>query len=602
MNDLRRKGCGEQSRGISVEAVLWIIVGVAALALRVADLGAAPLSQAEAREAMLAWRAANGQELLRTDYSPFLLAANTFLFTLSGGSDALARLWPALFGTVLVLTPLLLRPWLGRVGALAAALFLAVSPTSLVASRQADGAALAATGGMLFVGGIVQFLAADRRRWLGLSAVGLALGLTSSPMAYGLLLPLGFAWLISLYVTRKAEPASRLERHVSRLRPHAAYFSLVLLAAVVGLSTGLGWNLGGIGGVGGVLAGWFARFGPATEPVASPFTVLIAYEPLALLFGVGGLVWGVRRRRRCAVLLGVWAGLGLVLLLVMPGRAPLDLLWVVLPLTMLGGRVIEELVTSFGLERRSQRSADVLVPHVIEGLYGLVVAILWCHLYLMMARYAVLGDGAALSLALLALGLQALLLAGFAVTVGPGASLRAFALSTGAILLAATLSTGWGAAHANVSDPREPLLGQPTDVAVRDLTQTLRDLSWRRTGLPGRLKFAYQAEPTSVMAWYLRHFTDASRIHPKSQPPAGNAGSVLVTSGRELSVGTEGDYAGQDFVLHRRWRPADLDCNDRARLGVCRQLVRWALFRDTDGFPAASSWATLWLATPALED
>jgi predicted membrane-bound mannosyltransferase len=125
---------------------LWVLIAVVALALRLTHLDAAPLNASEAREAMLAWRVGQSFQTAgrleslphASGYSPLLLAANTLLFTVCGASDALARLWPALFGSVLALTPFLLRRRIGRVGALAAGLYLALSPTALLASRQLE--------------------------------------------------------------------------------------------------------------------------------------------------------------------------------------------------------------------------------------------------------------------------------------------------------------------------------------------------------------------------------------------------------------------------------------------------------------------------------
>ena len=95
---------------LTVEMALWILVGVLALVLRLANLDAAPLSAAEARWALLAWRAVTGQGLPTGGYSPFLLTMNSLLFVLCGASDSLARLVPALFGVLLALVPSLFVP------------------------------------------------------------------------------------------------------------------------------------------------------------------------------------------------------------------------------------------------------------------------------------------------------------------------------------------------------------------------------------------------------------------------------------------------------------------------------------------------------------
>ena len=552
----------------TLEAALWVLVALAALALRLAHLDAAPLNEHEAHEAMLAWRAVTGQGMPQASYSPLLLAANALLFTLCGASDAIARLWPALLGSALPLAALLFRRRIGRVGALAAGLYLALSPTALVAARQLDGAVLAAVGGMLFLGGLLRFLDTDTRSWLTLSAGGLALAVTSSPSAYGLLLTLGLAWLI---FTRLRPP--RLAFDASRFTFHAAL-------AALALSTGLGWNLAGVGAVGDLLLDWFARFSSPSNPAVSLLTMLTAYEPLALLFGLGGLVWAVRRGHRFGALMGLWAGLGALLLTLMPGRSPLDTLWIILPLALLAGIAVESLARS--LRERGDWFG--------EGIYIPVTLILWTHTYLVLARYAARGEPTDLFLALLVVALQAVIGIMFALAMRPAAALRGAAAGIGVALLAFTLSAAWGVAYARPSDPREPLLRAPTAFEVRDLEQTLRELSWRETGIATTLPLAFEAAPDSVLAWYLRDFSAARRV---ASLTAEDAGLALITSQRDLSL-AEGEYVGQDFVLRRSWNP------DAARCPwgwppQCSAAVKWLLFRRTPSPPVADQWAVLWL-------
>lgn len=570
---------------------LWILVAVVALALRLIHLDAAPLNAAEAREATPAWRAATGQGMPEgTNYSPLLLVANALLFTLCGASDVLARLWPALFGGLLALTPLLLRSRVGRLGALASGLYLALSPTALVASRQLDGSVVAAAGGMLLLGGLVRFFDTDdtdqgndHRLWLGLSAAGLALAVTSSPVAYGLLLTLGLVCLILAWAWSDKE-------HVSRLTPHASRLTLPFVLTVLALSTGLGWNLAGIGATGDLFATWLARFGLTANPAASPLTLMTVYEPLALLLGLGGLLWAIRRGHRFGILLGLWTGLGVLLLALMPGRAPLDVLWVVLPLAMLAGIAAKELLRSLG------KSGGWLN----EGLYALVVLLLWAHFYLMLARYTTSGVPADLALALLSLLLQVLLGTSFALTIDIGAAWHGAAAGTCVALLAFTFSTGWGAAHARPADPRELLVEQPTADGVRDLVQTLRDLSWRETGIPTTLPFTFEAALDSALAWYLRDFSAARRVESMGGLDMEESGSVLVTSGRELAL-PNAEYVGQDFPLRRSGNQHEIRCTWEWP-PRCDAVVGWLLFRKTPSPPTTEQWATLWLHHLTTDD
>ena len=567
----------------TLETILWVLIAVVALTMRLANLGALPLGLSEAHEAVLSWRAVNDQSLAdqttaASGYSPFLFAANALLFSLFEGGDGLARLGPAFFGVALTLTPLLLRNRLGRIGALVAGLCLAFSPTALVASRQLDGAIIAAFGVMICMGGLIRFVEANQRFWLVLSAVGLALGLTSSPSVYGILFPLLLA--TTLYALRFTLPLSRFELHIS-------YFILIFIAAFLTLSTGLGWNPAGFGATGDLLARWFACFGTASESTVSPFVLLISYEQLTLLLGLVGLIWMIWRERRLGSMLGIWVGLGLLLLIVMPGREPFDLLWVILPLACLSGAALDAFL----------RDLEIREIWVGEVVYSLAVFIFWVYIYLRSARYAAFGDSADLLLVFLSFILQLLLGASFTLAIGFELALRDIASGTLIALLLFTLSVGWAAAYGDPVENCELLLPRPTAVGVRDLVYTLRNLSWRETGLPTTMEFTFVDPSDPVLSWYLRDFR-AVRYVESIEAITGEGPVVAVD--REPFV-SDSPYLGQDFVLRWRWNPLEFNCSWQDGAINCKWLAKWLLFRErprgAESSPSrvAEKWVTLWI-------
>ena len=128
---------------VTLEALLYAaIIGVAAL-LRLWNLAAAPLTAREAAQALAAF---NGTPM-SAGGSPLLYGLNQVLFGLFSTTvnDAGVRLGAALIGTIMVALPALFRSYIGRYGALAAALMLALSPTLVVASRSVDGSIVVAT-------------------------------------------------------------------------------------------------------------------------------------------------------------------------------------------------------------------------------------------------------------------------------------------------------------------------------------------------------------------------------------------------------------------------------------------------------------------------
>lgn len=568
----------------TIEAGLWIAFVLIALTMRIASLDAAPLARSEAQEAMSAWYAVSGQSVpLAPSYSPLLFAGNRLFFFLFGASDALARLWSAIFGSLLVLTPLLLRRRLGRWGALVAGGYLVLSPTALVASRHLDGTIVAACGVMIGLGSIVRYLDSERHTWLACAAVGLALALTGGAAAYGFLLSLILACALTCYVlVPRLEPSSRLASYLAF--PWGA-FLLPFAATLLIIATALGWNPTGFSTVGELLVDWLARFRPASNPAPSPFVLLLAYEPLVFALSLGGAIWWAIRgghTKGWDALWLTWAGIALLLLLLMPGRAPLDLLWVVLPLAFVLGSLVERVIHTLHLR-----------PLWLgEGIYALIVLIFWVHTYLNLARYATYARVEDLVLILLSLLIQVIVLISFALTIDDVMAFRAGMLSTGVALLALTLSAGWRVAYVNPAAAEEALLKHPTDPAVRDLVQTVTTFSWRETGLPTTLSFVYQAPPDSTLAWYLREFESARRVEHLSNLRPQDLSLLLVAPGREASFQTETDYIGQSFVKERSWTPQAINCNLWSLR--CVESIRWFVFRDTPAMPSPASWVTIW--------
>jgi uncharacterized protein (TIGR03663 family) len=565
------------------DVALWAVVAGLALAMRLAQLDAAPLGAAEARQATLAWQAATGHGTPAADYSPLLLAANSLFFTLFGASDALARLWPAVFGSALTLTPLLLRQRLGRVGALASGLYLAISPTALIASRQLDGTTMAAAGAMAFVGALSRFLQTERRGWLWFGAVSLSFAVASGAAAYGVLVPLALAWVVASQLGSGGY-GSRAARELTRLGPHAAEFTLLVVLSAIAFSTGLGWNLSGMGAIGSVAVDWLGRYVGVGTGAASPLTLLAVYELFGVVFGLGGLIWGLRRGRHWSAVLGLWGGVGLLLLAIMPGRTPTDLIWVVLPLAMLAGLAVQAVAQDRWWSGATMRSV-----------YAVLVLILWSQAYLMLARYAAFGERTDLTVVGLVVGLQVLLGLSFGFVVGLGATVRTAAAATGVTLLALTISAAWGVAYRRPADPREALISEPTALNVRDLVGTLRELSWQQTGMPTTLQFVYEAPSESVLAWYLRDFEMARRVERLSELGTEEMGPIVVSAGADeaaIPLSLSAEYTGQDFTLRRQWTPSSMGC--RFWESGCSIAFDWFLFRDGPPLPEANGRATLW--------
>jgi uncharacterized protein (TIGR03663 family) len=178
-----------ESSFAGVEAAAYVVVALLAAGLRFFQLGLRPLSGGEAMQALAAYRfVQDGAPSAPTGTVPALFTGNVVGFTLFGASDITARWLPVLAGMLLVLLPYGLRHRLGRGGALAASLLLALSPSAVYLSRSLDGAVLVAACGLAIVVGVINYVDTRRPGALYLAAVALGLGLCAGPGIYTLLL------------------------------------------------------------------------------------------------------------------------------------------------------------------------------------------------------------------------------------------------------------------------------------------------------------------------------------------------------------------------------------------------------------------------------
>ena len=158
------KAKNDTQSALTVERAAWIVVGLLAAGLRFFQLGLRPLSEGEAVQALAAYRFTQGAaQMAPAGTIPALFTGNVVGFYPDGRQRHGRPRWlPALAGLILVLLPYGLRHRLGRGGALAASLLLAISPSAVYFSRTLDSAIVVAACGLALVVGLINYL--DTRR------------------------------------------------------------------------------------------------------------------------------------------------------------------------------------------------------------------------------------------------------------------------------------------------------------------------------------------------------------------------------------------------------------------------------------------------------
>jgi hypothetical protein len=356
------------------ETALYVLALLLGLAVRLIGLGAAPLSDLEAKWALQALAVAKGSHPALGSQPAYILLTSVLFFAYGAATNALARLIPALTGSALILVPALFKDRLKPRPALILAFALALEPGLVALSRQAGSSILALT----FLLAAWGFWESRVASWAGVLG---ALALLSGPSVWAGLLILGLTWaIVQPFQGRvKPQPDGQSVAKERSDRRTAGWFTVgtIILGGTLFLTVpgGLGaW----LASVPEYLAGWTH----ASDVSAGLMLFsLLAYQPLGLVLvliaSARGWIQGGRRVRR----LSLWMLVGLLLALFYPTHQIDDLAWMLIPFWALASL---ELARS--LDVRPAERAEVLG---VVALSFLIFVFIWLDfLGLMQARAA----------------------------------------------------------------------------------------------------------------------------------------------------------------------------------------------------------------------
>ncbi len=149
------------------ENAAWIVLSITALITRFADLGARVMSHDESLHVYYSWQLATGHGYVHMPmmHGPLLFESTALMDFLFGASDFASRLVPAILGILIVIAiPQLLKPWIGKLGALAASALFLVSPYMLFYSRYIRHDTLVIAWMLLAVFSMLAYLH-ERKEW-----------------------------------------------------------------------------------------------------------------------------------------------------------------------------------------------------------------------------------------------------------------------------------------------------------------------------------------------------------------------------------------------------------------------------------------------------
>ncbi len=216
----------------SWEKAFWVAIFLLAVVSRFWDLGARAMSHDESLHALYSYYLYNGSGYTHNPmmHGPFLFHASALMYFLFGDNDFTARIVPALFGVFMVMSPLMLKRWLGRWGAIITAILFLISPSFLYYSRYIRNDIYIAVWTIVLIAALFQFIETRKPGWFYLGGAVLMLSLATKENSY----IFAFIGLVFIIVVILWERFSR--RNQIWLYLGGAILSLLLLGTSVLLS------------------------------------------------------------------------------------------------------------------------------------------------------------------------------------------------------------------------------------------------------------------------------------------------------------------------------------------------------------------------------
>jgi uncharacterized protein (TIGR03663 family) len=207
------------------EKMIYLLIFLLAVVSRFWDLGARAMSHDESLHALYSYYLYNGSGYVHNPmmHGPFLFHANALIYFLFGDDDFTARIVPALFGIFMVMSPLLLRRWLGRLGAVVTSILLLISPSFLYYSRYIRNDIYIAVWTILLIAGLFHFIRSHKPAWFYLAAAVLMLSLATKENAY-IFGYIGLVFILQVVLWERVRPRQQLYLYVG-----GGVLSLILL-------------------------------------------------------------------------------------------------------------------------------------------------------------------------------------------------------------------------------------------------------------------------------------------------------------------------------------------------------------------------------------
>ncbi len=541
-------------RHFKYEGWLYALAFLLALGLRLTQLGAMPLTDAEAAPALQALRIAQSLKPTLSPHPFYILSTSILFFIYGGGTNFLARFIPALIGSILVFAPLLFADRIKPRPSLFLALFIALDPGLVSLSRQAASPILAITFLLLAWG----FFYKNRSNLAGIFA---ALALLSGPSIWLGVLGLGITWAIlqAFNSRHPSEPTTDLPHSAfPRSVPHSTRSSFLITFIIAGtlffiVPNGLSAALASIPAF---INRWIS---PSDFPIGRFFFSLIVYQPLGVLLGLCAIIRGWRNGSRRIISLSVWFLVALLLAVFIPSRQISDLAWALIPLWAMAALELTRNVDVFTEERNE-----------VAGVIFLT-AFIWAFAWLDFSGMVWLPTDAQEYVMRFWLLIGALILIALSLLlVAAGWSLRIARIGGvwGLTLTLGVLGFGGALGSAGLRGSNHPELWWSRSIPMQAelLQATVSDLSEWGIGNDNAAPVVIAGLDSPALEWALREH----QVLVVETLDISSAPYFVITPLQDDPI-LASAYRGQDFI----WRQTPL-----WNLALPQEWIRWMALRD----------------------
>lgn len=581
-------------RHFKYEGWLYALAFIVALGVRLVALGAMPLSDAEAAPALQALRLSQSADPAALDPHPLYILSTSILFMIfGGGANFLARLVPALVGSLFVLTPRLFDDRIKPRPSLLLAFFLALDPGLVAISRQAASPIFAITC-IAFTAGFIN------KKNYNLAAVTAALALLGGPSLWLGLLGIGItAAILEFFKSKKEDqaastaqpstlqqaqdnafdpsafesstrseqnlqPFDKLRAAPSTLRPKTKFqLPLTFILAFLLAGTLFFTAPGGIGAAFNSIPAFIASWRPGSQITQGMLILsLFIYQPFVILLASIALIRGWTGGLYRIVRLSIWFFVALLLVTFLPARQMADLAWTLLPLNTLAALELARHFTVFPEERREV--AGVVMLTVFIWVFAWLGMAGINHLQTATPNFNLRAGMLAGSLFLLLVSLL-LVSAGWSIRIARIGGVWGLAAGLGVLSLAGT----FGSAGLRGADAPEmwwlPRIPMQADL----LRETVSQVSEFGKGNDHTATVAILGVDSPALEWALRE----NPVRVVASLDVTSTPEFVVTS-FEMNPELVSAYRGQDFIWRQSPAWGGIDLGTWFRWVTLRQMPR----------------------------